>query len=198
MNIAIYTRVSTTDQTVEPQLIELRAYAAQHGFTIAHEYSDVISGAKAQRPGLDALLQDAAAGKFTTVLAVKLDRLGRSVLNVVTLVQQLKKLGVSIICTSQGIDNRDENPCGKMVMGIMASFAEFERDLIRERTKAGLRAAKANGAVLGRPSNGLIAEPERARVISIWKEEGGKSFRRLAERLGGVSPMTARKLAASA
>lgn len=195
MNVALYTRVSTQDQTIDPQLIELRAYATQHGMTITQEYTDVISGAKALRPGLDTLLADAASGRFSVVLAVKMDRLGRSVLNVVSLVQRLKKLNVSIICTSQGIDNRDENPCGTMVMNIMASFAEFERAIIVERTKAGLRAAKARGKVIGRVSTTLIPESQHAAVISTWRSSG-KGLRSLAERLGGVSPMTARKLAA--
>jgi putative DNA-invertase from lambdoid prophage Rac len=193
--VALYVRVSTTDQTIDPQLLELREYAARNGFTIYAEYSDVISGAKAQRPGLDALLEKAGT-EFSTVLAVKLDRLGRSVLNVVTLVQQLKKQNCSVICTSQGIDNRDENPCGKMIMGIMASMAEFERDLIRERTKAGLRATKAKGTILGRPST--VLKPNHAEIIAAWKSEPIETrpgYRVLAERLGGVSPMTARKLA---
>src|SRR6478736_2426841 len=192
-NCCLYTRVSTSEQSVDPQLIELRAYAAQHGFTVVKEYTDVISGAKAERPGLDELIVDAEAHRFGVVLAVKLDRLGRSVLNVVTLVQRLKALNVSVICTSQGIDNRDENPCGTMVMGIMASFAQFERDIIRERTKAGLAAAKLRGAKIGRPSPTLVAEPERASIIADWRASG-KGYRKLAQKLGGVSPMTARKL----
>jgi DNA invertase Pin-like site-specific DNA recombinase len=195
MNIALYTRVSTEDQSVNPQLLELREYAARNGMTIVAEYTDVISGAKAQRPGLDALLANTA--NFSLVLAVKMDRLGRSVLNVVSLVQRLKKMGVSIICTSQGIDNRDENPCGTMVMNIMASFAEFERAIIIDRTKAGLRNAKANGKILGRVSTKLIPEADRPAVIAAWKESGD-GLRVLAKNLGGVSPMTARKLAMEA
>ena len=192
MKAALYCRVSSTDQTIEPQLIELRAYAQAHGFTIVREYSDVISGAKAQRPGLDELLANTSL--FSVVLAVKLDRLGRSVLNVVTLVQKLKTLNVSVICTSQGIDNREENPCGKMVMGIMASFAEFERDLIRERTKAGLRAAVARGSKLGRQHTRLI--PNHDEVIAAWLNESPRpGYRELAKRLGGVAVETARQMA---
>lgn len=194
MNVALYARVSTQDQTVDPQLLELREYAARNGMTITREYTDIISGAKATRPGLDALLAVADTGLFSIVLAVKMDRLGRSVLNVVNLVQRLKKMGVSIICTSQGIDNRDENPCGTMVMNIMASFAEFERAIIAERTKAGLRNARANGKILGHVSTKLIPEPMRSQVIAQWRTTGD-GYRVLAKNLGGVSPMTARRLA---
>ena len=189
--VAIYTRVSTEHQTVEPQLLELRQYAGAHNFAIAREYTDIISGAKDKRPGLDQLRLDAEAGVFSLVLVVKLDRLGRSVLNVINLVQQLKAAGVSILCTSQGIDNRDDNPCGKMVMGIMASFAEFEKDIIRERTIAGLAVARAKGKRLGKPSRKLVAPERHHAIISEWRASGA-GYRELAQRLGGVSPMTAR------
>ena len=198
MQIISYLRISTDGQTVEPQRQELAEYCKRQGWTIAAEYSDVISGTKAVRPGLKALIERCSSTpKPDLVLVVKLDRLGRSVINVVTLVQKLAGMGVSVICTSQGIDTRDSNPCGKMILSIMASFAEFERDIIRERTVAGLVVARAAGKILGRPSPVLPENPTP--VIDAW-EQGGKQggYRGLARMLGGCSPMTARRLSMTA
>lgn len=162
---------------------------------MAAEFSDIYSGAKAVRPGLDALLARCALGGIDAVCVVKLDRLGRSLINVVGLVRNLAGMGVATICTSQGIDTRESSPCGKMIMGVMAAFAEFERDIIRERTVAGLKVARANGRVLGRPSAALVGVDVPA-VIALWEDEcGGIGLRELARRLGGVSVSTAKKLA---
>lgn len=195
MKVVLYTRVSTDEQTVEPQLLDLRAHCQRSKWEVVHEFTDIISGAKAARPGLDELVRRCEAGGIEAVVCVKLDRLGRSVLNVVTLVQKLKAMGTSVICTSQGIDNRDENPCGKMVMGIMAAFAEFERDIIRDRTKAGLRNARAKGKVLGKVSVKLVDRAQVPVIIGDWRNAGKPGgFRGLATRLGGCSPTTARRL----
>lgn len=198
MNIVSYLRVSTDDQTIEPQRIEITDHCRRQGWTVLAEYSDVLSGGRAQRPGLDELVARCAAGGVDAVIVVKLDRLGRSLLNVVGLVERLAKMGVAIICTSQGIDTRKTNPCGTMMLGVLAAVAEFEKNIIRERTVAGLKAARLRGKVLGRPSKVLPAEPERSRIIAEWKaalEPGG--CRGLALRLGGCSPTTAWRLAKS-
>src|SRR6478736_5121901 len=111
MNIAIYARVSTegekkpdgsrlSGQTVDPQLIELREYATRNSLTVVAEYTDVMSGTKAARPGLDALRDHCKAGGIEAVIVVKLDRLGRSLLNVVRLIEDLDEDGVAVICTS--------------------------------------------------------------------------------------------------
>jgi DNA invertase Pin-like site-specific DNA recombinase len=190
MNIVTYLRVSTEDQRLEPQRLELAEFCGRMNWTIEAEYSDVISGAKAERSGLDALLERCALGGVDAVVVVKLDRLGRSLLNVIGLVQKLKDMGTSVVCTSQGIDTRDDNPCGKMMMAVLAACSEFERNLIVERTKAGLRAARARGKVLGRPSEKLVADWPA--VVAAWHAEtGGRGLRRLALRLGGVSTATA-------
>ena len=206
MNIALYARVSTEGmkhndgsrlrgQSVDPQIFELREYASRNNFTITREYSDIMSGTKAARPGLDQLVQDAKKQLFSLVLVVKLDRLGRSVINVIKLVDELDKAGVSILCTTQGIDTRKDSPCGRMILQVMAAFAEFERAIISERTIAGLAVVKSRGVQLGKPSPKLVAEHLRAPIIAEWRKTG-QGYRVLAKNLGGVSPMTARKLAA--
>lgn len=194
MKILMYLRVSTSGQDLAPQRAELEAYCRAQQWTPAagtevREYQDVISGTKAARPGLDALLASAVTGDV--VLVVKLDRLGRSVLNVVGLIEKLDGMGVGVVCASQGIDTRAGSSCGRMILGVMASFAQFERDLIRERTVAGLVVARANGKVLGRPSKKAVPVGERAGIIAQWKAEGGTGLRALASRLGGVSIATA-------
>lgn len=196
MNIATYLRVSTEDQTIEPQRLELAAWIERNAFTAVGEFVDVISGARADRPGLDSMLTRIKAGGVDAVAVVKLDRLGRSVINVVTLIAELERLGVAVICTSQGIDTRAANPCGKMQYQIIAAVAEFEREIIRERTKAGLRAARARGAVLGRVSVKLVARDQVEPICRQWDSEGRPGgVRGLAVRLGGCSPSTAMRLA---
>jgi DNA invertase Pin-like site-specific DNA recombinase len=194
MNVLLYARVSTDGQTLEPQWLELRDRAAREGWSVVGEFSDVLSGGRAARPGLDALRTRCSAGGVDAVAVVKLDRLGRSVLNVVRLVEELDGMGVAVICTSQGIDTRKESPCGRMILQIMAAFAEFEKAIIVERTVAGLRVARAAGKVLGRPSRVAIPLEQRAVVIAEWRA-ARTGLRDLAKRLGGVSVATAQKWA---
>jgi DNA invertase Pin-like site-specific DNA recombinase len=197
MNIITYLRVSTDGQDHEPQRMELNGWIERNGFTAVGEFSDTISGAKAARPGLDALMEKCRAGCVDAVAVVKLDRLGRSVINVVTLIADLEKMGVAVICTSQGIDTRESNPCGKMQYQIIAAVAEFEREIIRERTRAGLAVARKNGKVLGRPSKTLIPAAERKAVVDVWLASGRTGgLRGLAAALGGCSPSTASKVLA--
>jgi len=207
LNVAIYARVSTEGQrgpdgsrlkgqSVDPQLLELRGYVERQGWAVAGEWTDVMSGTKAARPGLDALLAVARAGGVDAIVVVKLDRLGRSLLNVVRLVEELSGIGVGVICTSQGIDTRASSPCGTMMLQVMAAFAQFERSLIVDRTVAGLVAARARGVKLGRPSPSMVHESERAAVVGAWKA-GGRlgGIRGLGRMLGGCSTATAAKLA---
>jgi DNA invertase Pin-like site-specific DNA recombinase len=197
MNIISYLRVSTEDQNLTPQRIEIGSYVERFpgGPHSVVEFSDVISGSKAKRPGLAALEARCAQGGVDLVMVVKLDRLGRSLIDVVALIKRLEKCGVPVICTSQGIDTRASNPCGKFTIAVMAACAELERDMLIERTKAGLVAARARGKVLGRPSPVLEDEASRNQTIRAWMEGGKKNgYRGLAEMLGGCSPMTARRL----
>lgn len=196
MNIVTYTRVSTDEQNLDAQKIELDEYITRNKMRVVGGFSDVISGAKAARPGLDALVaairnQGDGENRIEAVLVVKLDRLGRSLINVCRLIEELDDLGVAIICTSQGIDTRKDSPCGRMIYQVLAVVSEFERNLIRERTKAGLVLARQRGKVLGKPSAKLPAPDEQKKIVTQWIKDGGEDFAKLAKMLGGVATSTA-------
>lgn len=146
---AVYARVSTFGQEPENQLRELRRYVEARGWT-AVEYSDRgVSGSKDRRPALDQMLADAKRRRFDVVVCWRLDRLGRSLRHLVTLIEELQSLGVAFVSLGEGIDF--STPAGKLQLHILAALAEFERGRIRERVMAGLHRAKAQGRRLGRP-----------------------------------------------
>jgi putative DNA-invertase from lambdoid prophage Rac len=148
---AIYARVSTTDQNCEMQVRELREYALRRGWQITGEYLDTgWCGAAANRPELDRLMRDAAFRRFDAVLVYKLDRFGRSVRNCLDGIETLRAHGVRFLAVSQSIDTDESNPTAKLLLHILASVSEFERELIRERVRAGIRNAKLRGKQLGR------------------------------------------------
>lgn len=149
---AIYSRVSTDSQTTENQERELRAIAERMGWEVVNVYRDQgISGAKARkdRPAFDALCKDAARRRFDMVMAWSVDRLGRSLQDLVAFLSELHALGVDLFLHQQGVDTT--TPAGKALFQMMGVFAEFERAMIRERVKSGLSRAKADGKTLGRP-----------------------------------------------
>ncbi len=150
MRVALYARVSTLDQHPEIQVHALEQYATARGLEVVETYVDRgQSGAKSSRPALDRMLADARRRRFDAIACVKLDRLARSVRNLTTLAGELEALGVDLIVLDQGIDTT--TPAGRLLFHVIGSIAEFERDLIRERTRAGLAAAKRRGQRLGRP-----------------------------------------------
>ena len=152
MKAAIYARVSTSDQTCEMQLRELREYCQRRGWAIAGECVDNgWSGAKASRPQLDRLMKDARQRRFDAVQVWKLDRWGRSLIQSLQSVQELASMGVRFIAITQNIDTDESNPMSRFMLHIFGAFAEFEREMIRGRTIAGVRAARAKGKKLGRP-----------------------------------------------
>jgi putative DNA-invertase from lambdoid prophage Rac len=195
MDIALYARVSTDEQTPEVQLRELREYSKARGMRVVAEIADVISGAKSDRPGLDQLLALVRDRKVEAVLCVKLDRMARSLVHFGRLADLFVQSGVALICTTQGIDTSNSNPCGKFQQNILAAVAEFERDLIRERTRAGLAAARARGMTIGRVSPKMPNREGRAEIVQAWRESGGRDYRKLGEMLGGVSGATAWRVA---
>ena len=139
MKVALYARVSTEEQSTDQQLITLREFSSNKNHEIVREYVDVISGIKDSRPALDLLMKDAFAGLFNAVLVWKLDRLGRSTQHLVSIVNQWKKHNIEFIAVTQQFDTTTPN--GKLLFHLFAAIAEFERDLISERTKLGLKRA---------------------------------------------------------
>jgi DNA invertase Pin-like site-specific DNA recombinase len=149
---AIYVRVSTDKQTVENQLGELRQIAERRGWETVEEYHDAgISGAKGRkdRPGLDRMLKDAQRRRFDVVMAWAIDRLGRSLIDLLGTIQMLDACGVGLYLDQQAIDTT--TPAGKLMFQVTGAFAEFERSMIRQRVNAGLKRAVEAGKQLGRP-----------------------------------------------
>src|SRR5437773_7836288 len=150
--IALYLRVSTDRQTTQSQAVELREYCSLRGWMDVAEYCDTASGAKFSREGLDALMRDVRKGRIDTIVAYKLDRLGRSLAHLAQLIGELTAHRVALVIPAQGIDTSASNPASQLQLNILMAVAEFEREIIRERVHSGLRAARARGAESGRPS----------------------------------------------
>ena len=191
MRVALYARCSTSDQSVDLQLDGLRDYARARGFTVVDEYIDEAqSGAKARRPALDRLLADAHRRRFDAVAVWRLDRLARSVRHLVNVAGDLESLGVDLIALDQGIDT--STSAGRFLFHTLAAVGELERDLIRERTVAGVAAARRRGKRLGRPrvhvplgrAQALLAE---GMSISATAQALGVSKATLQRRLKIVS-----------
>ena len=186
MKAAIYLRVSTDKQSVAAQRGELRDICRRRGWCNVTEYTDVISGAKFTRTALDAMMSEIRRGRLDVVLCYKLDRLGRSLVSVAQLIGEMIANKVSLVIPGQGIDTSSDNSAARLQMNILIAVAEFERDIIRERTKAGLAAAKARGTRLGRPPIEISKRERRqlARFIRSRQRSNGKTYRALAGELG--------------
>jgi DNA invertase Pin-like site-specific DNA recombinase len=151
---ALYVRVSTDKQTVENQVAALTKVANARGWEIVATFNDAgISGARTRkdRPGLDQCLNDAQRGKFEVVMVWAIDRLGRSLVDLLHTIEHLKVCGVDLYLDQQSIDTT--TPAGKLMLHMCGAFAEFERSMIVARVHAGLKRAVANGKTLGRPLN---------------------------------------------
>ena len=146
----LYMRVSTLDQHPETQLYDLRQMAQQRGYQIVEEYTDTISGARARRPGLDALMRDARRNRFDVVLVWASDRIARSVRHFLDVLDELNRLNIEFISFREQIDTG--GPLGRAVVVIIGAIAELERNLIIERVRAGMRRARLEGRHIGRPS----------------------------------------------
>jgi DNA invertase Pin-like site-specific DNA recombinase len=182
MKAALYARVSTTHgQDVNLQLRELRQFAEARGWAVTQEYVDSgVSGAKDHRPQLDRMMADAMRRKFDVILVWKLDRFGRSLRHLVNALADLEAVGVSFVSLTDNLDLT--TPTGRLMFQIIGSMAEFERALIQERVKAGLRNARAKGKRLGRPRK--IVD---ARRIAALRSQG-LGWKKIARQLGcGVS-----------
>ena len=147
--VAIYARISTYDQHIESQLYPLRELAASRGFDVVNEYTDVgVSGSKARRKGLDAMLADAHRRKFSIVLVAAFDRVARSVKHFLTVMDELNDLGIEFISARENIDT--SGAMGRMFVTILGCIAELERSLIIERIKAGMHRRRLEGLPMGR------------------------------------------------
>ena len=181
MKAAIYARVSTLDQEPENQLAELRRYVEARGWTLTEYVDRGVSGAKDRRPALDRLVVDARRRKFDVVVCWRLDRLGRNLKHLVTLLEELQAMGVAFVSLGEGIDCT--TPAGKLQLHILAALAEFERARIAERVRAGLARVRASGKRLGRPR----ATP-RATLAADDIERTAHLSVRDAARVLGVTP----------
>ena len=151
MKIALYARVSTEGQDPEVQLAALRAHATQRGWEIVEEFVDHgFSGAKERRPALDRLMKAIWTGRFQAVLVWRFDRFARSVKHLLTALEQFRSLHVNFISLQEQFDT--STPIGHAMFTIIGAMAQLERDIIRERVKAGLAQARAEGVRLGRPT----------------------------------------------
>lgn len=134
------------------QLQELRDYVSRRGWEVAGEYVDAgWSGAKASRPELDRLMQDARTRRFDAVLVWKLDRWGRSVADCLRTIQELASAGVRFLAVTRNLDTDQSNPMSRFLLHILAAFGDMEREMIRERVVAGIKTARINGKSIGRP-----------------------------------------------
>jgi len=182
--VAVYLRVSTEDQNTDLQRSELLAQANFRGWEPIIYEDQGISGANFDRPALNRLLADADAGRVKVIMAWKLDRIGRSTQHLAEIINRLLRADVGLVVPSQGIDTSSGsmNPASKLQLNVLAAVAEFERDLIRERTKAGLRAAKARGVRLGRET--VVTEAQRILAQEILQHNPDISVTSLSKRLG--------------
>lgn len=188
LTVAIYARVSTPDQTPDSQLVSLREYAARRGFAVYREYVDMVTGAvtpKRAARAFQELMADAHALRFNCVLVWKFDRFARSLRHLLQALETFETLNIDFISATQAMDTT--TPMGRMLFAIVGAFAEMERELILERSRAGMEAAKRRGVAIGRPRDIAL----RAAVRKL--EGQGLSIREIARR-AKCSPAGAMKI----
>jgi DNA invertase Pin-like site-specific DNA recombinase len=185
---AIYARVSTSNnQNPEMQLEEIRKYCGDRGWIVAEEFVDKgISGAKEHRPGMDGLLRVCRKRLVDAVVVYRYDRFARSLRQLVNALEEFRALGIDFVSLHEGVDT--STPNGRLVFGIFASIAEFERELIRDRVRSGLASAKARGKHLGRPR--VTVDSERITAL----RSTGASWAKIGQTLG-VGEGTVRRAA---
>jgi DNA invertase Pin-like site-specific DNA recombinase len=177
MRAALYARVSThAGQNPEMQLAELREYCTRRGWEIAGEYVDTgVSGARERRPELDRMLATCHRRQVDAVVVYRYDRFARSLRQLVNALCEFDALGIQFVSLHEGVDT--STPSGRLVFGIFASIAEFERELIRERVRSGLAVARAQGKHIGRPR--VVVDVGRVRELRAQ----GRSWAQIADEL---------------
>ena len=190
VRVALYARVSTLiNQDPEMQLSELREYAERRNWQIVEEYTDQgVSGCKESRPALNRLMSDACRRRFDAILVWKIDRFGRSLKHLVNSLAELAALGVAFISLRDNLDL--STPSGRLMFQIIGAMAEFERALIQERVRAGIRNARAKGRRLGRPR--IVVDASRIATLRAR----GNSWSQIQAELG-VSKGTAQRVFAA-
>jgi DNA invertase Pin-like site-specific DNA recombinase len=186
MRAAIYARISTNrGQDTEMQLRELREYCARRKWEITAEFVDAgISGGKERRPELDKLMADAKRRRFDAVVVYRYDRFARSLRHLVNALEEFRALSIEFVSIHEGVDT--STPNGRLIFGIFGSIAEFERELIRDRVRSGLRNARAKGKRLGRPRVAV----DRGRIAHL--RVSGASWSEVCDATG-LSAGTARR-----
>jgi DNA invertase Pin-like site-specific DNA recombinase len=191
--VAIYTRVSTDDQDTALQTTELLEYSKKRGWEPILFEDHGISGAKFDRPALNKMMDAVRSGSVDLVLTWKLDRMGRSTQHLAGIINELLDSDVGLVVPTQGIDTSagSINPASKLQLNVLAAVAEFERDLIRERTKAGMKAAKSRGILIGRKT--IVTEEQLAHAKLLVSTGNDVTIRHIATSVG-VSRGTAWRL----
>jgi len=189
--VAIYTRVSTTEQHPEIQEQELREYVTRRNWTLHQVYTDKgVSGTVEKRPGLDAMISDCRRRKVDVVVVWKFDRFCRSLKQLLNALELFRELGIGFVSCTEAIDT--SLPHGEMLFQIIGAIAQWERSLIVERVKAGLQHARSQGKRLGRPSLREL-NPDEIRKLKNERKRNHVPFRELAQKYG-VSVWTAHRL----
>ena len=188
MKVALYLRVSTTDQDPESQGREVRSFVAARGWETVETYQDLgVSGARTHRPALDRLVRDAWRGCFQAIVVWDLSRMARSTLDALEFLREFEQMGVRLIAVKQTFDT--DTPLGKAFFTLAAMFAELERSILIERVRAGMARARAEGKRIGRPVRVVdLQELRRLRVE-------GRSIRQIARAVGIPSSTVAKRLA---
>ena len=182
MNVGLYARVSTSDQDCAMQLSELRDYCTRRGWAIYDEYVDTgWSGRRNDRPEFLRLMADAGLHRFDAVLVWKMDRFGRSLLQLTSSLQELTSHGIRFIAISQSLDTDQANPTAKLLLHVLAAVAEFEAEMTRERVKAGIEHARRVGTKTGRPHGGQKKIFRRDQVLELHDQ--GLSYREIGREL---------------
>ena len=177
---AIYARVSTSSQTVENQITELREIATRNGWSIVAELSDIgVSGVKGrdQRPAFDELIRRAVRREVDVILVWAIDQLGRSMQHLVSFMNEIQALGIDLYCHQQALNT--STPAGRMVFSVFSALGEYERELIRERIIVGQRRARSQGIRIGRPTKMNEAVRTSVRLL----RDKGMSIREIARQL---------------
>jgi DNA invertase Pin-like site-specific DNA recombinase len=175
--VGIYARVSTKDQTAENQLRDLREYCRIRNWTVVAEHVDTgLSGSLRERPALKVVMDKASKRKFDVLLVWRYDRFARSLSHLVSSLEELRQRGIDFVSYQESVDTSTSQ--GRLIFGIMASLAEFERELIRERVRAGIARAKADGTDFGRPN---LPDATIQQIIAL---KGQRSQREIARMVG--------------